>query len=169
MQTRLWIHFAQYQQVLSLEKLLLLDERVSEVVCQAHNYERYSVVTMLPRIFKCQTLINYSLSDLPELETLCSQFKHALHNILLRVTIIKPVAWENKQVILDWQRPSLSLRFSNNEVFKFEVSKSSAYAELSLNTIIKNYSIAVLNPHLLIWPVWSVLFIQFSPAAIFTY
>jgi hypothetical protein len=40
---------------------------------------------------------------------------------------------------------------------------------LAFDSIVENYPIVVLNSHLLIWTVWSVLFIELGPAAVLAY
>ncbi len=67
---------------------------------------------------------------------------------------------------MDSQRPCLALRLCNHEFFQLQVAKSATDRQLALYAIVENYALIILNPHLLVRPVWGMLLVQFSPAAV---
>lgn len=121
---------------------------------------------MLARILKRNALFDDALRNLAKLEPLRSQLQDALHNILLRVTIIKTIRGQDQQVILRSQRPCLSFRIWDDKLLKLEISKGSADAKFALDAIVKDDSIVALNAHLLVGAIWRVLFVQLGPAAV---
>ena len=67
------------------------------------------------------------------------------------------------------ERPCLTLRLRNNEVFHLDVAKSPAYAELSLDLIIEYGAIATLDSHALVMPIRRMLLIELLEAAVSPY
>jgi len=67
------------------------------------------------------------------------------------------------------ERPCLTLRLRNNEVFHLDVAKSPAYAKLSLDPVIEYGTIAALDSHALVMPIRSMLLIELLEAAVSPY
>ena len=81
--------------MLSIKRFFLLAFVVTQIVRKTDDYERYIVIAVLSSVFKSKTFINYTLGNLTQLQTFCTQCKYTLNNILLRVAIVETITRED--------------------------------------------------------------------------
>lgn len=74
---------------------------------------------MFSCVLQGKAFVNNRRGDLTKRMAKRAQLKNPLHDVFLRITVVKTIARQDEQVVLDRQRPRLTLWFRNYKLLEF--------------------------------------------------